>query len=115
MSTATANYATYSSMPRLRLTLRGRRVITALIAIPIVVLALFTILNGGTATATSTSSAPLEYVSIESGQSLWQLAESIAPESDPRDVISDILSFNQLESSVLTPGQQLAVPTQYVD
>jgi hypothetical protein len=111
MSTAAA---TYTSTPRLRLTVRGRRVITTLVAIPLVFAAMFMIMNGGSATATS-SSAPLTYVSVEYGQSLWQLAESIAPDSDPRDVISDILSFNQLESSVITPGQQLAVPTQYVD
>ena len=128
MSTATAHFGSTdtisgiastaprlrSTAPRLRLTRRGRRLITTLVAVPLVVGALFTILNGGSATATASgSTAPLEYVSVEYGQSLWQLAESIAPEADPRDVVSDILTFNQLESSVLTPGQQLAVPVQY--
>jgi hypothetical protein len=108
----TAQLGTTTPHPRLRLTLRGRRVVVALAAIPIAVSAFFGALGGGAATATD-SSAELHYVSIEAGQSLWQLAESIAPTSDPRDVVSDILALNNLESSQLVPGQQLAVPPRY--
>ena len=52
---------------------------------------------------------------VVSGESLWQLAEAIAPDADPRDVIADIVHFNQLPNSDVQPGQQLAVPEQYVD
>jgi hypothetical protein len=108
--------AAFSSTPapRLRLTRRGRRVLLALVVVPLVVLAFLAALNGGSATATG-SSAPLEYVTVQAGQSLWQLAESIAPESDPRDVMSEIRTFNGLDSVQLVPGQRLAIPTQYTD
>lgn len=100
----------------LRLTRRGRAVVTALIAVPFTVGAALLGLNGGMAEATvENSSASFEYVSVESGQSLWQLAESLAPGADPREVISDIAHLNQLESVEVQPGQRLAIPQAYSD
>ncbi|MBX3091571.1 MAG: LysM peptidoglycan-binding domain-containing protein [Cryobacterium sp.] len=100
--------------PRLRLTRRGRAVLSVLVAGFVLVLALALSLNGGMATATSElSSGSFHYVTVEAGQSLWQLAETIAPGADPRDVISDIVHLNQLQSSVVHPGERLAIPLQY--
>ena len=53
------------------------------------------------------------YVSVAPGQSLWQVAETLAPEADPREVIADIMALNQLASSAVEPGQKLAIPTAY--
>lgn len=100
----------------LRLTTRGRLVLTTLGALPLVVAAAVVALNGGGAIASGeTASASFEYVQVMSGESLWELAGSISPESDPRDVVADIVHLNQLPSSDVQPGQQLAVPEQYVD
>ena len=104
--------AARTSQPRLRLTRRGRAVFTALAAIPVVVGVMLFALNGGGATATS-SSGELELVTVQAGQSLWQLAEEIAPQNDPRDVISDILAVNDLESGSVQAGQRLALPARY--
>jgi hypothetical protein len=101
--------------PRLRLTQRGRKVLTALVATPLVIAALVFALNGGGATATLDSGATFEYVTVDGGQSLWQLAEQLAPDADPRDVIVDIMKLNQLESAEVYAGQQLAIPAQYAD
>lgn len=102
------------SMPRLRLTRRGRFAVTSLAAMPLVVLALVTALNGGMAAATSDiSTGTFEYVTVHAGQSLWELAESIAPSADPRDVISDIVRLNQLQNSELHPGDRIAIPAAY--
>jgi len=98
----------------LRLTPRGRRVFTTLAALPLVIAALAFALNGGMATASPEgSSVPLQTVTVEAGQSLWELASDIAPDADPRDVIADIVSFNNLSTTAITPGQQLDVPTAY--
>jgi tellurium resistance protein TerD len=51
-----------------------------------------------------------EYVTIQPGQSLWQLAVSLAPASDPRDVIAEIVSLNQLSTDSVQAGQRLALP-----
>jgi hypothetical protein len=54
-----------------------------------------------------------ELVTLQAGQSLWQLAEEIAPSADPRDVISDILAANELESGSVQAGQRIALPAEY--
>ncbi len=124
MSTAIASKMALSQMahaplPRLRLTRRGRAVVTALVTGLIIGLALAFAMNGGIATAnTDVSSGSLdtgsfEYVTVDAGQSLWQLAESVAPGADPRDFISDIVRLNQLQSSVVHPGDRLAIPAVY--
>jgi LysM repeat protein len=117
MSTAVMSTAVMRSgmaTPRLRLTRRGRAVVTALAALPLIVAALAFGLNGGVATATSTSSSTtFQYVTVEAGQSLWQLALEIAPSADPREVISDVVQLNQLSSADVQAGQRLAIPVRY--
>ena len=44
------------------------------------------------------------------GDSLWSIAEEIAPDEDTRGVISEIRDINDLETSLLLPGQILVVP-----
>jgi hypothetical protein len=99
----------------LRLTKRGRAVVTTLAALPLVVAAFLYALNGGPATATMdvAPAQSYEYVTIVAGQSLWEVAGEIAPAADPRDVVTDILSFNGMSSAELFPGQRLALPPQY--
>jgi len=102
--------------PRLRLTRRGRTVLTGLASLPLVVAAVAVSLNGGGAIATADSTeSSFEYVTVSAGESLWGLAESIAPAADPRDVIADILSLNQLTTADVHPGLQLALPTVYTN
>lgn len=102
-----------SAQPRLRLTKRGRVVFTSLAALPVVVGVAVLTLNGGGATATSSSGADLEVITVQAGQSLWSLAEEIAPGVDPRDVISDIQAVNQLDTGGVRAGQRLMLPAEY--
>jgi len=103
-----------SGRTHLRLTRRGRVVLTLLAAIPLVIGALVFALNGGGAAASGEKThVQFQYVTVESGQSLWTIAEKVAPSADPRDVIADIVSLNQLDSGVVSPGQRLAIPSQY--
>lgn len=98
---------------RLRLTKRGRRVLIALVVVPIIIAAFFSALNGGGADATNTAvSDSSVYVTVQYGESLWQIAERIAPNSDPRDVIAELQSYNHISSQV-EPGQRIAIPAQY--
>ena len=98
---------------RLRLTRRGRRVIAVLVALPIVIAAFAFALNGGGAVATAESSTnTFSYITVQSGESLWQLAQAIAPTADPRDVIAEIVSLNQIQGDI-HPGQRLAIPASF--
>lgn len=50
---------------------------------------------------------------VHSGDTLWHIAKPIAAEYhvDIRVVVSRIQELNQLESSVLYPGQELRIPS----
>lgn len=98
---------------RLRLTRRGRVVLMTLAATPLVAFALIAALNGGPVFASDAAPGSLNYVTVSSGDSMWQLATELAPREDPREVIAQILRFNQLTSADVVAGQQLAVPAQY--
>ena len=101
---------------RLRLTARGRAVLTALAALPAVIVILGVIWGGGAALASLDSSAPagtFETVTVSAGDSLWSIAQEIAPDADPRDVVAEISSLNGLTGSVVSAGQQLAIPLAY--
>ncbi|MDO5048953.1 MAG: LysM peptidoglycan-binding domain-containing protein [Actinomycetaceae bacterium] len=51
--------------------------------------------------------------SVQAGDSLWSIAAGLGIEDRSlEDVVFDIRTLNQLESSVLTPGQILTVPTK---
>ena len=119
MSTAVMSSFDYNSgmspRPRLRLTKRGRVALAVLAATPLVVVALVVALNSGAAVASRSGAQPaFEYTTVDSGQSLWQLAEEIAPAADPREVILQVMRLNQLTSSDVFAGQELAIPAQYL-
>ena len=114
MNNVRASGAQAAGRVRLRLTRRGRVVLTMLVALPIVIGAMVFALNGGGAAATGEQThVTFHYVTVQSGDSLWSVASRIAPNADPRDVIADLVNLNGLSSAVVTPGQQLAIPTQY--
>ncbi|HWK21179.1 MAG TPA: LysM peptidoglycan-binding domain-containing protein [Microbacteriaceae bacterium] len=101
-----------SARSRLRLTPRGRAVLLFLIGMPIALWLLVAQLNGGAATG-SLEGGSVQIVMVEPGESLWSIAERVAPGSDPRDVIDAIVAFNHLGSADVMAGQQLGVPAPY--
>jgi len=102
------------AQPHLRITRRGRAVLTLLIAIPLAIGAAVTGVGAiGAAAGTHGSAATYQYLTVEPGESLWQVAQSVAPTADPREVVADILSLNNLSSGDVQSGQRLAIPAQY--
>lgn len=101
---------------RLRLTLRGRRVLAAVAALPAVVAIAVAMISGGSALASRDAGAPaasFETVTVMQGDSLWSIAEEVAPQADPRDVIDAIVRLNSLDGVTVQAGQSLAIPAQY--
>jgi hypothetical protein len=94
------------------MTARGRAVLLTIIAAPLVAVALFMGLGSGAASG-STSSQPLHKVTVVGGETLWALAGQIAPKSDPRDVIANIMSVNRMTTAEIQPGERLLIPAQY--
>ncbi|WP_345752840.1 LysM peptidoglycan-binding domain-containing protein [Microbacterium rhizophilus] len=101
---------------RLRLTRRGRRVLAAIAAAPVAAGLALAIVSGGGALASRDAGAPagtFDSVTVMPGESLWSIAEEVAPAADPRDVVDAIIALNQLPSSAVAAGERLAIPAEY--
>jgi hypothetical protein len=94
----------------LRLTRRGRVVLTGLIALMITGLGVGT----GTAQAANPASAQrhLTRVTVGPGESLWSVAENTDPDADPRGIILEVIGLNKLTGTTIYPGEQLWVPRE---
>jgi Tfp pilus assembly protein FimV len=49
-------------------------------------------------------------VVVHSGDTLWSIAVSIAPDTDPREVVDALQEVNGLTDASLVPGQTLLLP-----
>ena len=61
-----------------------------------------------TKTDTQLSRAVTETVTVESGDSLWSIAEQYA-EGDIREYVSKLKRINDLDSAIIYPGQEIKV------
>ncbi|MFG6474785.1 LysM peptidoglycan-binding domain-containing protein [Microbacterium sp. P06] len=105
-----------ASSTRLRLTVRGRRVLAGLAAFPVAVAICFVAISGGAALASRDAGAPaatFSEVTVMAGDSLWGIAQEVAPSADPRDVVDAIVRLNALDGVAVSAGQRLAIPAEY--
>lgn len=47
---------------------------------------------------------------VRSGDTLWSIADRMAPSQDPRPLVDAIASANGVEAGSLVPGQRLVIP-----
>lgn len=115
VSTAAVIPATNGSTTRLRLTGRGRAVLLGLASVPLAAGIAFAAISGGSASASGddVAAVSVETVTVMPGDTLWSIATTVAPGTDPREVIGDITRMNVLRSGELQIGQTLAIPAQY--
>jgi len=107
---------TLAPVTRLRLTSRGRRVVAFLASLPAVIALSIAIVSGGGAIASAEHGAPaggFTTVTVLPGDSLWSIAQEVAPGADPRDVVDAIVRLNLLDSAQLSVGETLAIPAEY--
>jgi hypothetical protein len=92
---------------RLRLTRRGRLAATAAILL-IAVLAVVGVTSrvGSLSGPPVPASAPTQVV-VAPGETLWSIAERVAPQRDPRTVVDSIRELNQLPGTDVRAGQTL--------
>ena len=105
------------SSTRLRLTTRGRRLIAILAAIPAIVALSAAVIGGSSAALASreagAGSSSFTTVTVTAGESLWSIAQEVAPSADPRDVVDAIVRLNALEGVTVSAGEELAIPAEY--
>jgi LysM repeat protein len=112
MMTASLVGPTMAPRTRLRLTRRGRILFSLLIAVPLVVGTLATAVSAVAVTGSSPNSS---IVTVEAGQSLWQIAALVAPGANPADVVAELVAINGLSGATVQPGQALVLPAHYAD
>jgi len=107
-----ARYAPTASPGGWHLSRRGelllRRVtaaVTAAVVTLVAAAAVFAVVR-----AAGTSPMQTRTVSVQPGQSLWQVAAATSPSADVSDTADEIRSLNHLDGTTLTPGQILVVP-----
>jgi hypothetical protein len=100
-----------ASGARVRLTVRGRRVVAVLCAVALAAAVWITVgaVHGALTAPLVPSSAPA-VVTVHPGETLWSIAARLSPERDPRAVVAALRERNHLVSSEVQAGQHLVVP-----
>lgn len=94
----------------IQLTRRGRIVVSFVVACAF--LLGWGTLGGSSADASVESATAVgQVVVVQQGESLWSIAQDIAPNTDPREVILRIREMNNLGADHVYPGQSLHVPS----
>ncbi|KUP96746.1 LysM peptidoglycan-binding domain-containing protein [Thermobifida cellulosilytica] len=103
-----------------RLTRRGRIVLYSLLGTAAaagcgLLSVAFVALSATTADASTESLMDLPERShtliVNEGDTLWEIAERIRPAEDPRKTVDELVEINNLTGPVLTPGQELVLPS----
>jgi len=100
---------------RVRLTPRGRFItrLAVIASLSILLLSGFAAVTGASAGSTDTAiPTPYVKVSVKPGDTLWSIAESIAPRGDRRSLVADIVEINRLATPELQAGQKIYIPTR---
>jgi LysM repeat protein len=92
------------SAPPLRLTPRGIRAIVGAVAVAAVGLILGAWLSSPAPVHGSTAPAT---VTVQSGDTLWAIANRVAPQADPRAEVAHLQALNHLTGVELVVGQHL--------
>lgn len=103
-----------ASASKIVLTKRGKAVLVMFFSVlALAASLLMQQLNTADAVATDTGSN-YGYVIPEAGETLWSIAKQLAPASDPREVVADLMEFNQLSGVSVKAYEPLAVPQKYM-
>ncbi|WP_019145446.1 LysM peptidoglycan-binding domain-containing protein [Aeromicrobium massiliense] len=110
MSTISLHAPAVRSHAPVRLTTRGKVV---LLVVALVAMFALAVAMGSTTAATSDAGVAVETteVTVQPGETLWQIAGAANPDGDQRETVDQIMKLNALESaSGLQIGHKLAVP-----
>jgi LysM repeat protein len=66
--------------------------------------------TGAQGSTTVQPGVQLEQATVLPGETLWAVAQRLAPGQDPRPVVDQIRRLNDLTSAELQAGQQLLLP-----
>lgn len=96
-----------SAAASLRLTHRGVVVLATAVAVASVALVALAWLSAPRSATGSAGATVPATVTVRAGDSLWSIAERIAPGTDPRAEVANLQRANRLDGARLQPGQVL--------
>lgn len=97
----------------LRLTTRGRVVLTLACMVLLLAIAMLSgrfSADAGTVDGAAGQAQATGVVVVQQGENLWEIAKAVAPGADPRETVLTIRELNGLPDSSVVPGQSLVVP-----
>lgn len=92
-----------------RLTRRGRVVVVAF-AVLVALAVGFVLASSSVATDEGGTPAPSSVVVVGPGDTLWEIASTVARDGSTGDMVDRIMKMNALDSGSLAVGQRLLVP-----
>lgn len=108
-STHTAGSSAGAAAGTVRLTRRGRVVIFAVASMALSAAIISTGQFAGAADSAPSGPAT-SVVVVQSGESLWSIAQRVAPGADPRETVIRLRELNGLGNAIVVPGQSIVVP-----
>lgn len=106
-----------ASITGVRITRRGRLVLLGLVAaLAFALISLGQVAAQAGLSDAADGSGPVSSGPVSStwvvqpGETLWVIAERLAPDTDPRETVARIVAMNDLPSSSVLVGQELQIP-----
>jgi hypothetical protein len=101
------------AQPKFRLSRRAKQVRAVFLLAAVITVGnqLPHFVAGASATDAKVNPGTITYVSVHAGDTLWSLAQRLAPNTDPRDWIAKVTTMNNLGSAGVVAGERLAVPS----
>ena len=93
-----------------RLTRRGRLMLTLVLLVVAVAAAVLLTGGGSAAAGADPARGTATVVTVRPGETIWAIAERVAPGRDPRDTVQAILDLNGLQTSQVRVGTALRLP-----
>ncbi|GAA1006891.1 hypothetical protein Aple_091780 [Acrocarpospora pleiomorpha] len=97
--------------PPVRLTRRGRIVLITFVA----ALTLLVLWYGTRAAVTASTGRPdhsgLPWVTVQEGDTLWEIATAVSEGNDPGPMVRQIMNLNGLPDPLIRPGSKLYLPS----
>ena len=94
-----------------RLTRRGRLVLLTIAVLAVLAVGFF-LSAGSVATEEPGTPEPTRVVMVGTGDTLWDIAASIADDGDVRGMVARIQDLNALDGGMVAAGQRLRVPVE---
>ncbi|MDP9824606.1 LysM peptidoglycan-binding domain-containing protein [Kineosporia succinea] len=106
------NERALSGPPPLRLTRRGRLVVRGgvLLLGVVAVVAGVLLLTRPAEAGSAVGHVPVSYHRVLPGETLWEIAGDVAPGTDRRDTVAEIIELNALPGAAVGAGQRIALP-----